>query len=754
MEFVPWSLHGAHLADEMTRRTMKSQPVQSVAHAGSKAIDHYFECALYLLVVSGFATLASTGGLDLLSLVFVTVALAVRGYLLFTCRNFVVSDRWTTPLTLAYFAFFAADYFVVSDSFLPATVHLALFGVVVRMFSLRRERDYIMLAVLSFAIVLAAAILTVDSLFLLCFAFFTLMAVATFILLEMRRSGRAATLQPLPSSDPQENRGLAVSLARVVPSLVLLILIAATALFFLLPRRSGGYLGGYSFGTDFSSGFSDHVQLGQIGQIQQSNAVVMHVQIDGDRTGRYSLRWRGVALGDFDGHTWSKPRSTFPPLQRWPDNSFSIPPLEKPAAQVTALPTLAGEKTIHYRVLMEPIGTSVFFLAPWARDVSGNYQVLAADSGGAVYNLDTQHAISRYEADSNIAAPTATELRSAGTNYPADIRQAYLGTDGVDPRVSRLAAQVTASPGTDFDKAAALENYLRTRYQYTLELPRTAPADPIANFLFERKKGHCEYFASSMAVMLRTLGIPSRVVNGFRSDEFNDLTGNYVVRARDAHAWVEAYFPRYGWQTFDPTPGGGASIPQGWARLALYVDAMSSFWRDWIVSYDTSHQYVIGQTALTRTQNLWEGARTWAQTHYASMLEWARQTQDRAQHAPAKWILAVVSLSLLFLLLRNLGRIARLVQEFRLSAHPERSPEQAAAIWYARTARDLAQRGMHKSNTETPREFLRRIDDQGLREPVARFTESYESARFGNSAEDAGHLPKLYAEVQSASRAR
>ena len=133
--------------------------------------------------------LASTGGLDLPSIVLVGLALAVRGYLLAKRRQFVISERWTTPLSIAYFVFFAADYFVVSRGFLPATVHLALFGVVVRMFSLRRERDHVMLAILAFLMVLASAVLTVDSVFLFSFAAFMLMAVATFVLMEMRRSG-------------------------------------------------------------------------------------------------------------------------------------------------------------------------------------------------------------------------------------------------------------------------------------------------------------------------------------------------------------------------------------------------------------------------------------------------------------------------------------------------------------------------------------------------------------------------------------
>src|SRR5208283_2853894 len=202
----------------------------------------------------------------------VGLALAARGYLLAKRRPVIISERWTTPLTIAYFVFFAADYFLVSRSFLPATVHLALFGVVVRMFSLRRERDHVMLAILAFLMVLASAVLTVDSVFLFSFAAFMLMAVGTFVLMEMRRSGHAASIHARHSNDPQEHRHLAFSLARVTPALMLMILVAGAGVFFLLPRMSAGYLGAYSFGTDFSSGFSDHVQLGQIGQIQQSHA--------------------------------------------------------------------------------------------------------------------------------------------------------------------------------------------------------------------------------------------------------------------------------------------------------------------------------------------------------------------------------------------------------------------------------------------------------------------------------------------------
>ena len=713
-------------------------------------IEGYAQWCVYSLVVAGFITLAGTGGLDRLTLFAMFSALATRGYLLWTQRKVTISERTTTLLTGAYFVFFAADYFIISRGFLPATIHLAVFAVVVRLFSLRRQRDYITLAILAFLMVLAAAILTVDSLFLLSFAAFLLIAVATFVLFEMQHSVGNAEVQAQNVNVQPVHGALLLPVLRVASGLMVMILAASALLFVILPRRSAGYLGAYSFGTDFSSGFSDHVQLGQIGRIQRSSAVVMHVQIEGDRAGRYDLYWRGVALSDFDGHMWSKPRQEFV-LQRSPEeDSFRIPNYaNSPAESASARPEL-----IHYRVLMEPIGTNIFFLAPQPRSVSGNYQLLATDSAGAVYDFDSQHAVSRYEADSDISKPSPENLREAGEDYPPQLAQRYFRLPPTDLRVRQLAERITSTRETEFDKAAALENYLRTNYQYTLDLPKTPPADPIANFLFERKQGHCEYFASAMAVMLRSIGIPSRVVNGFHGDEFNDLTGNYVVRAKDAHAWVEVYFPGYGWQTFDPTPAGAYSAPQGWSRVELYLDAMASFWREWVVSYDMAHQYVLGQNLLNGTRNLWENVRTWMRTRYESILRWGHQVHHRAERSPVEWIVAGAVLSLIFLILRNWQWIGRLMRERRLQAHPERNPEQAATVWYRRMTRTLARNGTQKPEGLTPCEFVEKLDNANLREPVARFTEVYESARFGNSAEDAERLPELYEEVEAATRHR
>src|SRR5208282_1232346 len=291
----------------------------------AKAIERYFNVALYLLVLSGFVTLASTGGLDLPAVVLVGVALALRGFQLMTRREFVIVERWTNILTLVYVFVYLGDYFFVSRGFLGATIHLVLFLIVVRLFSLQKTRDHYTLAALSFGMVLAAAVLTVGSVFLFFFAGFLLVAVITFVLMEMRHSvadEQTHALDPLVASagavapgvtSPRgtspgvtsPSRRMAYALLAIAPALMLMILAGSFLIFFSLPRISSRYLSAYTPTSDVSTGFTDRVELGRIGQIQQSSAVVMHIEIQNDLQGAYDLKWRGVSLSNFDGTVWS-----------------------------------------------------------------------------------------------------------------------------------------------------------------------------------------------------------------------------------------------------------------------------------------------------------------------------------------------------------------------------------------------------------------------------------------------------------------
>ena len=707
------------------------------------AIERYFNVALYLLVLTGFGTLASTGGLDLLAVVVVGCALLVRGYHLVTHQQFTIPERWTTYLTVLYVGAYFVDYFFVSRSFLVSTVHLVLFGMVIRLFSLQRARDHFMLAVLSFLMVLAAAVLTVDSVFLFSFAGFLLVAVITFVLMEMRHSVAEDTGRAQEPKDSAPYRRMANVLLATAPTLMVMILVGGSLIFFLLPRVSSRYLTAYSPGNDLSTGFSDRVQLGRIGQIQQSSAVVMHIQIDKDLEGAYDLKWRGIALSLFDGKTWSNPFSQVD-LRLSGSGGYRLLSGGTP-------PSVLPVHKIHYRVLMEPMGTNVFFLAEKPSVLIGNYTRVTTDAGGAVYNLDSDHPVNRYEAESLLNEPDAGEIRLAPNTVPGNLAL-YLTLPPLDIRISKLAEDITVSASNNYDKAVAMERYLRTHFGYTLDLGRTLPRDPLATFLFERKKGHCEYFASSMAVMLRSLRIPSRIVTGFRGGEFNDLTGQYVVRASNAHSWVEAYFPGYGWISFDPTPGGDLETHSGWSRMFLYVDAAASFWREWVVNYDLSHQRSLGEGAGQSSRRLYNDLRHWYSRNYQSLLTSARRTHQQITQSPGRWLGGSVVVSALLLVLLNFRQIVRALANRHLRANPDRAPRKSAALWYERMLRRLARRGWRKSPGQTPHDFVAAIQEPALQEKVANFTRAYESARFGQSVDDARALPELFEEITTAER--
>jgi transglutaminase-like putative cysteine protease len=714
----------------------------------AKAIERYFNVALYLLVLSGFGALASTGGLDLPAVVLVLLALALRGYQLLTRLEFAIPERWTTVLTLIYVFVYLADYFFLSRGFLAASVHLVLFTMVVRLFSLQKTRDHYMLAVLSFLMVLAAAVLTVGSVFLLSFAGFLLVAVITFVLMEMRHSVAA---EQTHAQDPRvaapdvtsPTQRMAYALVAIAPALMLMILAGSFLIFFFLPRVSSRYLSAYTPASDVSTGFTDRVQLGRIGQIQQSGAAVMHVEIQNDLQGAYDLKWRGIALSNFDGRVWS---NTFDQTQLRPagDGSYRLAPLPDSRGRAT----IVG-RSIHYRVLMEPLGTNVFFLADQPQTLRGNFRQLSTDGGGAVYDLDAEHPINRYEAESQLVEPDVDELRLASNLAPGGM-DAYLQLPPLDPRIPPLAEAITTAAPSNYDKAVAVEQYLATHFGYTLELPRSLPQDPLANFLFERKKGHCEYFASSMAVMLRSLRIPSRIVTGFRGGEFNDLTGQYVVRASDAHSWVEAYFPGSGWISFDPTPAGGLPTHTGWSRMQLYMDAAASFWREWIINYDVSHQRALGQDAAVSSRRFLDEARHWIGRQHRAMLRATRRAHRHITNFPVRWLGGLIGCALGLIALLNLRRLVRGLRAHSLRAHPERAPREAAALWYDRMVGRMARLGWRKSPSQTPLDFVAAIQEEALQKRVARFTRAYESARFGESVDDAQSLPELFKNITTA----
>ena len=737
-----------------TRMVTPRAPVQH-------QVQRYFELSLFAMVVTGFVSLAGTGRLDALSVLFVLAALGARAFFFATNRTAVISVAFTSRLTIAYVLFYFVDLFFVSGTFIGPVVHLVLFIMVVKLFSVQTERDNVYLAIIAFLMILASAVLTVDSFFLAAFALFLLLTVTTAISMEMRRSLKAAS-QASSAGDVVHDTALSttilgrsVSIAGAV--LVLSILIGAVGIFFLLPRISSNYLSRFATQNSFASGFSNEVTLGEIGRIQQLDTVVMHVEFTQQSGLPANLKWRGISLNNFDGRRWRNTTvGTF--IHTSMDNRLDVlSTLEVRQALLgtTDLRTLMPAETVRYRVTMQPVGMNVIFALPVLYSIDGGPpRDFAVDGSGSISLVDPTRPIRIYNGISRLEEPSIAQKESTLTDIPARIARQYLQLpEALDPRIAQLAAEQTKNAASVYAKAAALETFLQNRYGYTLEMQ--APpngGDPLAFFLFVRKKGHCEYFSSAMAVMLRTLGIPSRVVNGFRNGEYNDVSGRYIIRAKDAHSWVEAYIPGYGWVTFDPTPAAPAGGVNSWSRMLLYVDAMRDFWNDWIINYDFSHQESLSQKSMSQGRQYFEQIQDWFKTKYRSALDRMRGMQLTVSQNPTAngWKAMAVVLALALAL--SFPRLLRTLREMRLARRPSQAPRAAATIWYERMTRVLRRRGMVKTPGQTPQEFARTIDASVLRGSVERFTQHYEKARFGGSEQDAEKLPELYEEVETSAK--
>ena len=717
-------------------------------------IEHLFQTSLFLMLVVGFATLASTGKLDLLSVGFVLASLALRGYLLLREIQFVIPRRVTYWLSLVYVAMFFADFFFFSGrDFVPPAVHLVLFGMCIKLFSIERERDYIYLAVLAFLMVLAAAVLTVDSAFFAAFALFIVLAVFCFMLMEMRRSARSATnagALAIPGKRTRRRsisplQRLAASLARTTAAMVVAILSTAVVLFFALPRISGGYLSRHAQSDLISTGFSDSVNLGEIGHIQQSSEIVAHIRIDGDSAGLHEIRLRGSVLTNFDGKRWTNHREESTLLAQSFGRIFQLSSRsgELDQREEFRMARGASVERLHYRVLMEPLSTSVIFTIPVAQALFGRFREIGIDDDQSFRNLDRERSVTFYEGVSDLSAPTTADFDHLADARPVRMPPRYLQLpEKLDPRVPELARQITAAQRSPYRQAAAIERYLMTHYSYTLDLPSQAQPDPLAQFLFTRKRGHCEYFASSMAVLLRSNGIPSRVITGFRGGQFNQVNGTYIVRARDAHSWVEAYIPGAGWTSFDPTPSAAAVVESPWTRLQLYLDAAREFWREWVVNYDAAHQQALSINSVQHTRRSLIDLRSWAAQQYQKMLDAARRLHRTATESPQRLLRPAVFLAALTLVCLLPALLWQIWQR-RRAASPKNSPATASAIFYLRLTRQLARHGYPRELSQTATELGETITEPELREAVLRFGAAYERARFGGSGKDAETLPEL-----------
>jgi hypothetical protein len=208
----------------------------------------------------------------------------------------------------------------------------------------------------------------------------------------------------------------------------------------------------------------------------------------------------------------------------------------------------------------------------------------------ALLHSDMFAAISQataYQADVYVPTTTTEQLRNAPDTYPTDIRDRYLVLPvSIPERVHSLARDITNGISNPYDKAKAIESYLRKNYPYDLKVPGPPEGGDVADyFLFDLKKGYCDYYASTMVVLARYNGLPARFVSGYAPGYYDAAKAQYIVRELDAHSWVEIYFPNIGWVEFEPTgsineierAGGGLPQPEGRGNRKSVLNLLALF---------------------------------------------------------------------------------------------------------------------------------------------------------------------------------
>jgi transglutaminase-like putative cysteine protease len=228
------------------------------------------------------------------------------------------------------------------------------------------------------------------------------------------------------------------------------------------------------------------------------------------------------------------------------------------SGEASGPPPLEAQRPLRQEVSVAPHRRGIVHVAGTLIAVDHDYTVewrSPDDAFGATCDAET------YRADSVVSEPSIRQLREAGTDYPDWVSKYLDLPDTVTPRTLALARDLTATQPTPYDRAVAIETYLRDNYPYVLDVPfPTSGQDMVDFFLFDLREGYCTYYASAMVVLARASGVPARLVLGYASGTYDPLRAHYVVTEADSHAWPELYFPGYGWVEFEPTAGRPAIV--------------------------------------------------------------------------------------------------------------------------------------------------------------------------------------------------
>jgi transglutaminase-like putative cysteine protease len=680
----------------------------------------------YAVVFSGFLTLYFSGGISGLIALFFLAVFVLAWFIEET--DWQISERIATALIiffipLLYFdwryqlSFYISREAIAASSLAKAILILAA----IKLLQKKANRDWAFIYLISFFEILLSAGMTISPLFVVALLFYLFFIVCSIIAFEIKKTKESINKQKETAEKPIHLRLSAISAV-----LLILILSFAAPLFFLLPRVGGTGIGS-GLGNGTVTGFSDSIRLGQIAQIQQSDEIVMRARIEEGKELVKEIKWRGIALDYFTNLSWQKSRKEYnEPFVKTEKDFFIVDGFSRNPNLVT--------QTIY----LEPLDIPNLFTLSRPVAFQGSFKLINKDIEGAITVVRSGSERFSYKAFSDISLPAIEDLKKDNSPYPIGTARYLQLPANLDSRIARLATEIinTANASNRYDKAKAIESYLQNNFGYTLNL-KASGEQPLADFLFNVREGHCEYFATAMAVMLRTQGIATRVVTGFQSGEYNSTADIYIVRQRDAHAWVEVYFPQTNsWIAFDPTPAAGrlsANPNQAGIlrRFRSYFDALETFWVQYVIAYDNQEQRSL-ISRISEQKNLQNNLLLWGTKISKEVEEWWKNI--KGERGLKTSLLTASKTLFLLLLLTSIVLLSRfLLEKFRIllktlkdRLFPNGSSPKIE--FYERMLKILAEKGYVRKDSQTPLEFAAMLNMF----EVAKLTEEYHQVRFGN----------------------
>jgi hypothetical protein len=655
----------------------------------------------HLIALLGFFSIWITGVVDNLSAIVFAAALTFSFINSKIRRQYYINETLSTFLAILLIVYVLISFFVLGVEVVNAILIFLIYTQIIKLLARKTIRDIVQIYILSFFQFLAGSVVAINFGYGVAFIVYVAVSLSAIVILNITKESHDTSSK----ADPNLVTGKFLSTTALIS---ICVLVFTAMIFISVPRiRTGFFMSDFITPESLRTGFSDEVKLGQVGQIKFDNSPVMRVMILNREIKSIPrpIYWRGIALDRFDGTHWRASHLNYKTIKKNIDGETRV--------------KHSGNELLAQEILTEPIDTDILFSA----NVPVGFQGL---EGSMITEINDSYILPnktsyklKYLAYSDLGVPAAYDLRSDRGEYPTEIMDNYLQLPFLNKNIQDLAKELTIDKTNAYDRAISIKNYLQDNLKYTRTLERGTSEFPLDDFLFENKAGHCEYFATSMVVMLRVLGIPSRVINGFIDGQWNAHGDFFLIRESDAHSWVEVYFPAYGWVSFDPTPESADSDAETGAFyfFSSYIDYLKFRWGRYVIDYDQKDQ----NQFFKQLRNKWVWQKRKLQNKSFSQL-----LVDK------RWLIALGLVAFTIWLLLKKPVLTRL-PKFR-----EYYTDKRASSMYKKALSMLSKKGFKKHDFMTPREFAKAVglNASSTSTTFEALTEEYLELRFGRSNTD------------------